>query len=266
MVRRVGTIPAPATGSSDSAPHGVPAPWPRRGRGDAVTVLAHRGGTGPWHENSLEAFAAALRLGADGVELDVRLSADGQLVVHHDAEVPGVGSVHELRYDALPRWVPTLEQALAACAGAIVNVEIKNIPTDPGYDPSNLVSSAVASILARGARTAPWPAHVIVSSFWPDALVAVRRAYPPAVLGMLVHPALDVRSALDMASSLHCAALHPHHGQVDGELVGRAHGRGLAVATWTVNGTGDIDAVVDAGVDVVITDSVAPTLAHLGRH
>ena len=72
----------------------TPLRWPRRGPADRVAVLAHRGGTGPWHENSLEAFTAALRFGADGVELDVRLSADGELVVHHDAEVPGAGLVH----------------------------------------------------------------------------------------------------------------------------------------------------------------------------
>jgi glycerophosphoryl diester phosphodiesterase len=228
-------------------------------------VLAHRGGAGPWHENSLEAFSAALNLGADGVELDVRLSADGELVVHHDAAIAGAGLVHQCRTEALPEWVPTLEQALRTCAGAVVNVEIKNMPTDLGYDPANRVSASVASLLAEGAGARPWPAHIVVSSFWPDSLVAVRQAYPPAVLGLLVHPALDVRSALDTAAGLGCAALHPHHSQVDAALVQDAHERGLAVATWTVNSPAEIDAVADAGVDVVITDSVAPTLAHLGR-
>jgi glycerophosphoryl diester phosphodiesterase len=264
-VRRVGNPLEPATGSSDSTPIGRPERWPGRGPRDPVTVLAHRGGTGPWHENSLAAFAAALDLGADGVELDVRLSADGELVVHHDPAIPGTGLVHQNHTEVLPEWVPTLEQALRTCAGAVVNVEIKNIPTDPGYDPSNRVSTAVASLLAEGAGARPWPAHVVVSSFWPDALVAVRQAHPPAVIGLLVHPALDVRSALDTAAELQCAALHPHHSRVDGALVADAHGRGLAVATWTVNSPTEIDAVVDAGVDVVITDSVAPTLAHLGR-
>jgi glycerophosphoryl diester phosphodiesterase len=82
---------------------------------------------------------------------------------------------------------------------------------------------------------------------------------------LLVHPALDALAALDTAETLGCVALHPHHSQVDAALVERAHGRGLAVATWTVNSPEEIDAVVDAGVDVVITDSVADTLAHLGR-
>ncbi len=230
-----------------------------------MIVLAHRGGAGPWRENSLEAFSGALRLGADGVELDVRLSADGELVVHHDAEVPGAGFIHERRHDELPGWVPTLDGALAACDGSVVNVEIKNAPTEASYDPAQRVSAAVAAVLARGKDgRAPWPARVIVSSFWPDALAAVGQAQPVA-LGLLVHPALDALAALHTAETLGCVALHPHHSQVDAALVERAHGRGLAVATWTVNSPEEIDAVVDAGVDVVITDSVADTLAHLGR-
>src|SRR5579864_5513808 len=122
----------------------IPWDW-RRQPGEGPRVLAHRGGRGPWHENSLEAFTGALRTGADGVELDVRRSADGELVVHHDAEIPGAGLVGELRRHQLPEWVPTLGPALAACAGALVNVEIKNIPGDPGYDPGNRVSAGVAA-------------------------------------------------------------------------------------------------------------------------
>src|SRR5450432_3564900 len=112
-----------------------PERWPRRRQGRRALLLAHRGGAGPWRENTLEAFAAALRLGADGVELDVRRTSDGTLVVHHDAEIAGVGAIHALPARALPPWVPRLEDALGRCAGAIVNVEIKNAPVEPGFDP-----------------------------------------------------------------------------------------------------------------------------------
>ncbi len=277
MVRPVGSpreVPSPVRRpASGAAPR-----WPRRQPDDPVTVLAHRGGTGPWRENTLEAFSSALALGADGVELDVRLSADGKLVVHHDAEIPGSGLIHECRRDQLPQWVPTLEAALATCAGAVVNVEIKNIPTDPGYDPAERVALDVAAaVLAHGAalaeadeadadRSALWPAHVVVSSFWPESLAVVGRHDSAVPLGLLVHPALDVLGALETATELGCVALHPHHTRVSAELVDRAHGLGLAVATWTVNSPEEIDAVIDAGVDVVITDSVTATLAHLGRN
>ena len=91
--------------------------WPRRADDDApVLVLAHRGGEGPWRENTLAAFAGALAGGADGVELDVRRTADGRLVIHHDAEIEGVGAIHGLRAEELPDWVPGLDEALAASA------------------------------------------------------------------------------------------------------------------------------------------------------
>jgi glycerophosphoryl diester phosphodiesterase len=268
MVRDVDGVAASAGRSEGESSlfSATSVPWPMRRSEDPVTVLAHRGGTGPWHENSLEAFSAALDLGADGVELDVRRSVDGALVVHHDAEVPGTGLIHERRRDQLPSWVPSLEQALETCAGSIVNVEIKNLPTDPGYDPAEAVAADVATLLAEGVGPIqPWPTHVVVSSFWPDTLAAVRTVHDDIPLAILVHPSLDAVAALDTAAALGCVALNPHHSRVSAALVGQAHERGLAVITWTVNRPEDIDAVLEAGVDVLITDSVKDTLDHLGR-
>jgi glycerophosphoryl diester phosphodiesterase len=243
--------------------------WPRRHRaGDPVTILAHRGGSGPWRENSLEAFAGSLRAGADGVELDVRRGADGTLVVHHDPVIEGGGPVHELCAEELPGWVPTLATALAACADAAVNVEIKNLPSDPGYDPAHRVASDVAALLGADHGSEPWPSDVIVSSFWPETLAALRTADEDArrshvKLGLLVHPSLDAAGVLDDALQLGCAAVHPHHSRAHPMLVRRAHELGLAVVVWTVNDPRDLDAVVRANVDVVITDQVADTVAHL---
>ena len=243
---------------------------PLFGSGARTVVLAHRGGTGPWRENTVEAFRGALAVGADGVELDVRRTQDGALVVHHDAAVEGSGPVHDRRRDELPAWLPTLGDALAACDGAVVNVEIKNFPTDAAFDQGHRVSAAVAGLLGAGAAgPGPWPAAVVVSSFWPDTLAALRdaaqrRDLAVPALGLLVHPSLEPGPALDSAVAIGCAALHPHHRHVDPDLVSAAHGRGLAVVTWTVNDPADLDAVVDAGVDAVITDRVADTVAHLG--
>ena len=234
-------------------------------------VLAHRGGTGPWRENTVEAFAGALAAGADGVELDVRRTLDGVLVVHHDAAVEGSGPIHDRRRDELPDWVPTLADALTACHGALVNVEIKNLPTDAAFDQGHRVSADVAGLLSAGAAgRSRWPARVVVSSFWPDTLAALRAATTDVgqddgpALGLLVHPSLEAGPALETAVALGCAALHPHYRQVDGALVAKAHDLGLAVVTWTVNEVHDLDAVLGAGVDAVITDRVEETLAHLG--
>jgi len=254
---------------------GAPNPAWRRRPGDPVAVLGHRGGTGPWRENTLEAFAGARRAGADGVELDVRRTSDGALVLHHDPEVPGLGPVAERRADQMPPWMPTLVQALRGCAGAAVDVEIKNLPFEPGYDPDHRVATEVADVLRReAAEDGPWPARVVVSSFWAETLAVFGAADRAAghrggavapALGLLVHPALDVAAALDTAVGLGCAAVHPHHSQVDAALVDRAHDLGMAVVTWTVNLPLELDAVVRAGVDAVVTDDVAGTLARLGR-
>ena len=84
-----------------------------QGKGSSMTaVFAHRGCTDGFVENTLEAFAEAKRLGADGVELDVRLTADGALAVHHDPEIDGLGPISELTVPELPPSVPLLADAL----------------------------------------------------------------------------------------------------------------------------------------------------------
>src|SRR5271157_3260826 len=105
-----------------------------------TAVFAHRGCTEGFTENTLDAFSEARRLGADGVELDVRLTKDGALAVHHDAEIPGVGVVPDLGVSDLPPHVALLADVLAVCEGMTVNVEIKNAPQDPGWDPGEVVA------------------------------------------------------------------------------------------------------------------------------
>src|SRR5258708_12273995 len=97
-------------------------------------VLGHRGASAVAPENTVAAFTRARELGADGVELDVRRSADGVLVVHHDPEVRGVGLIASLSFAELRAARPelaTLEEALAACRGLVVNAEVKSLPWEP---------------------------------------------------------------------------------------------------------------------------------------
>ena len=229
-----------------------------------MAVLAHRGGTGPWRENTLEAFVGALARGADGVEFDVRRSRDGRLVVHHDADIPGVGAIHALDRGDLPPWVPTLEEALGACAGAAVNVEVKNSPVDPGYDPKETVADEVVATLERMSGASKGPARVVVSSFWPPTVAAVRAVGPGWPTGLLVHPSRDAVDAARQAMELGCAALHPFHHQATNDLVGQVHEMGMAVVVWTVNEPDDLRAVAAAGADAVISDRVETARAVLG--
>ena len=129
-----------------------------------TAVQAHRGSPDPVsgiRENTLAAFDRARTLGADGVELDVRMTADGGLAIHHDPVAEGSGTICELATSQLPAYIPLLADALEACVGMIVNIEIKNNPNEPGFDPSDRVGGDVAALVASMGRTG----SVVVSSF-----------------------------------------------------------------------------------------------------
>src|SRR6476620_7134670 len=137
-------------------------------------VLAHRGACRRAPENTLEAFRMAAELGADGVELDVRRTADGVLVVSHDPVVPGFGLLVEhsfARLRAEAPAVPTLDEAFAVLDDLFVNAEIKCFPTEPDADPERVVARGVVEAVDRGDRFE----RVIVSSFELDAIDAVRK-------------------------------------------------------------------------------------------
>jgi len=225
-----------------------------------TAVYAHRGCTEGFSENTLDAFVEARRLGADGVELDVRLTADGALAVHHDAEIPGLGVIADLGVADLPAHVPLLADVLAVCDGMVVNVEIKNAPQDPGWDPTE----AVAALTATAIEEAGWTDRVIVSSFQAATLMAVQAAEGRLALGALWGFAADPGPALAEATSAGFRAVHPFVASVTPELVARARSAGLAVNVWTVNAPDDLRAMVDLGVDTVITDRLRAALAAVG--
>ncbi|MGO9340898.1 MAG: glycerophosphodiester phosphodiesterase [Acidimicrobiales bacterium] len=228
-----------------------------------VSVIAHRGGSGTWRENTLEAFAGARSDGADGVELDARLTRDGTLVVHHDAALETGETIEALSRRELPDWIPDLTAAVAACDGMLLDVEIKlDFPRNVGRldaGKSRAIGTALAESLGRS------DGSTIVSSFWPDALIAFSEAAAGFATGLLVHPADDAHRAVTRASNLGCSALHPFYLAVDPSLVERCHQAGLEVGTWTVNSSDDVRSMVSAGVDAVITDQVSVALGAVGR-
>ena len=170
-------------------------------------------------------------------------------MVHHDASIPGVGPVALARVRDLPDHVPLLADALAACEGMVVNVEIKS-DGDPALP---LAAAAAVAELA-------WADRVVVSSFDPDCLEVVRRAEPGLTLGWLLAPAADAAALLAEVVGRGFDAVHPFVASVDADLVGRARRAGLAVRVWTVNSDGDLRSMVDLGVDAVITDRATEAL------
>ena len=221
-----------------------------------TAVQAHRGSPDPAsgiRENTLGAFDRARALGADGVELDVRLTADGGLVVHHDLAVAGMGAIFELATAQLPAYIPLLADALEACAGMLVNIEIKNQPHEAGFDPTDRVASDVVALVASMGRTE----SVVISSFWSGSLSAVRSAGSTVSTGLLVVSSFDPMASIAAAADLGCTAVHLPVVLVDRATVAAAHAAGLAVAAWTVTDEETLASTVHAGVDTVITDDVA---------
>jgi glycerophosphoryl diester phosphodiesterase len=215
-------------------------------------VFAHRGDVSRAQENTIAAFISAVEHGADGVELDVRRSRDGALVVHHDADVGTLGPIADLGVRDLPGHVALLEEALAVLETIDVNVEIKNSLTEPGYDPTGSISHDVAAVLAeRGGQE-----RIVVSSFDLATLDAVRQADANLATGLLLGWEDNARDGVRTALAHGIGAVHPFVLNVDRELVDAAHAVGLDVRTWTVNARHDLERMVTIGVDVVITDVI----------
>jgi glycerophosphoryl diester phosphodiesterase len=215
-----------------------------------VAVFAHRGASAVARENSLEAFCEARRLGADGVELDVRRSGDGALVVHHDPVIPGAGPVVTLCVADLPPEVPLLEAAVAACGDLLINIELKDLPGEPGYDPGQPLAALVAGFVTEWGLAS----RVVVSSFDLAAIDLVRRADPVIPTAWLTPGGYDQQGALELVIDHGHTGLHPHHDGVSPELVGQAHEAGVIVNTWTVDEPDLMRRLAGAGVDGIITN------------
>jgi glycerophosphoryl diester phosphodiesterase len=208
-------------------------------------VIAHRGASAAAPENTVEAFRLARERGADWVELDARRTADGAVVVHHDAELPSGEVIVERRRDQLPAHVPDLAVALDACEGMGVNIEIKNVPKDPDHDPGEVVAAMVVRLVQER------QAHdrVLVSSF---SLATIERVQeldptiPTAYLVMAIPP--------DLGLVAHHGALHPWDPMVDRALVELAHRAGMAVNVWTVDDPARMAELASWGVDGIVTN------------
>lgn len=221
-------------------------------------VIAHRGASARFPENTLEAFAGAAALGADWVELDVWCSADGELLVHHDAHLPDGRLVPAIAAADRPAPVPTLDEALAVCAahGLGVNVEIKSDPgDDESFDPSYRAAALVAERLVVDGPRADGSRRYLVTSFDPGCIERVRSLRPELATGQLVFDVRDAaRTAVRAASAGH-GAVNPWDPFVDATLLGHARAAGLAVYPWTVDDPDRMRALVALGVDGIITNT-----------
>ena len=213
-----------------------------------TSIIAHRGASTVARENTIAAFEAARDLGADGVELDVRRTADDRLVVHHDALLADGRVIRATPAGGLPDHVPSLDAALDACAGMFVNVEIKNDPADPDFDPTEWVAHRVCAVLARRGGGPRW----LISSFRFDTVGVCRMILPSARTAWLV-ASLDTNVVERTAAAGH-AALHPWDPIVDEALIRRAHAAGLAVNAWTCDDPARMRQLIGWGIDGICTN------------
>lgn len=241
-------------------------------------IVAHRGASLRYPENTLAAFRAAVRAGADVIELDARLTADGVPVVMHDADVAtttdGSGFVHELTLaqvsalragpdPARRARVPTLRQALAFLRGrATVEIDLKNEPGEPGFDGMHRVA-AEALRLVRELRLGP----VIVASANPETMQWVRRHHPDAVTGVAAGEGENLWDWIDYAAGQGHTFLMPDPAAVlsaGADFVARAHAHGVQVDVRTVNDPETVSGLFSWGTDLVGTDD--PELAIPARN
>ena len=211
--------------------------------------LAHRGDGRHAPENSLAALAAALAVPAcDGLEVDVRRSADGVLVIAHDATLRRVHGRPE-RVDALSAGalgalgVPTLAEVLMAVGRRpFLDIELKG---DPG--------PTIVEVLAAG--RGPVLANAVVSSFEPEALERVAHLAPswPRWLNSTTLDATTVAQALDLG----CRAIVAEWHALDGDSVGLARAAGLDVAAYTVRSRKIYERLEGLGVIAICAEAQA---------
>jgi glycerophosphoryl diester phosphodiesterase len=227
-------------------------------------ILGHRGASHAERENTIAAFVRAREQGADGVELDARRTADGVLVVHHDPDIKGLGHIVGLTFDAVRAAhpeVPTFAEALDACDGMLVNVEIKCLPWEPDPDtPDRQVVQAV--ITAMRARANDY----VVSSFDLGAVDACRDLAPEFPTAWLTSGLSLAEAATRVFDHGH-SILHPDRKATLDALdeIPRLHDSGLKVNVWTVDDPDEIRTLAHAGVDGIVTNVPDVALSAVGR-
>lgn len=226
-------------------------------------VWAHRGASGYAPENTLEAFQMAIELGADGVELDVQFTKDRQLVVIHDETIDRVSDGHgkvvdytleELRQYNFNRThpeyerctIPTLEEVLTLMkpTGMTVNIELKT-----GINFYDGIEDSVLRMVDR----LEMQEQIIYSSFNHYSILKIKEFCPKAHTGFLY--ADGTLHMAEYASQYMAEALHPSFWNMQYvDLMPDCRQKGIRLHVWTVNNRQDMEQMVQAGVDAIITN------------
>jgi glycerophosphoryl diester phosphodiesterase len=223
-------------------------------------VVAHRGASIEQPENTIAAFEAAIDAGADAVEFDVRMTADGYAVVMHDPDVSrttnGTGLVSEMTLEEIRKLgVPVLEEALRCLSGrAAADIEIKNLPGEPDFTPDREL--AVEAML-DALDAVSFPGQVIVSSFNPASIAHSRALRPDVPTGLLTAYEVDADDSLARATADGHPWILPFVSKVldanDG-FADRVHAGGALLGVWIADDPETARRLFELGADAVATN------------
>ena len=212
-------------------------------------TIAHRGWPTRFPDNTLSGFLAASVI-ADAIELDVRRSLDGKLVLSHDPDLLGL-IVSETPWSVLAELdlggghhPVLLDEALAAVPSTPVQIEIKNDPDEPGFERDHRLALEAAD------RARPGD---LVTSFNPATVEAVRRVYEQVQTGLAVAGTGTLDQHVMYCVDAGHVALVPHH-QMIRETLDLATREGIDLFPWTVNDPNRVMELVEFGVSGIITD------------
>jgi len=222
-------------------------------------VIAHRGASADEHENTLAAFRLALDQGAHGVELDVHTTADGEIIVFHDADLKG----HPIRTlqsavvlaHRLPNGetIPTLAQALEAITpGAMAFVELKGLPPEADQTLLTLFDAA------------PRPDRCHVHSFDHRIIRRLTANHQPLTANAGVLSGAYVLDPAGLVRAAGASALWQHVDLVDRPLAAQIHDAGFRLITWTADRPDRMRRLIEDGVDGICTNHPALAREVLG--
>ena len=228
-------------------------------------AFAHRGASAHARENTLEAFALAREMGATGIETDAWITADGAIVLNHDAAVGGLPTmstrrilgrpIAETARARLPAHIPTIDEFYERCGtGLPLSVDVKD---DAAFD------GLVAVARAHGAAERLWVCHheAEVLGGWRAAAPEVKLVHSTRLDRL---PRGSERHGADVAAA-DIDAVNLRRDDWNGGLTTLYHRFGLLAFGWDAQQTRHIAELVDAGIDAVYSDHVDRMVEVLAR-
>ena len=210
-----------------------------------ILNMAHRGFTRAFPDNTLEAFAAAIRIGVDGIELDIHETFDHRFVVFHDSRLLGkdishlsFSDIREVKLEG-KYIIPTLEEALELCRGKVkLVIEMKSVAS---------MASLIEVIRRRSDTT-----NVFLTSFNGELILQESRLAPEIHRGVII--AFPVEDPVALIKSTESNILLPIFPLVTSEIVDEIHKHNFSIVVWGCNNTKEIQCALRMDIDGIISD------------